>query len=143
MSWTTDLLTAVAVRLADAGVATWKPAGTYTSGETAITLGRLPTAPDRAVALAAYGADGADDPVNTDGTQGLQLRFRGTTDPRTVDDLADAAFDVLHGWQQPAVGVLLCTRRISAPMGIDGSQRWERADSYYLLIHRPSSNRPG
>ncbi|MFF0860899.1 minor capsid protein [Nonomuraea sp. NPDC003560] len=145
MSWTTNILTEVAERLAAANAGVWRPSGPpYTAAETAITLGRLPISPDRAIALAAYGVDQfADDPVNTDGTQGVQLRIRGTTDPRVVDDIADACFDALQGWQNPAAGILLCTRRINAPMGVDGNQRWERADSYHLLVHRPTSNRPG
>ncbi|MEU8035710.1 minor capsid protein [Streptosporangium sp. NPDC049078] len=144
MSWTTDLLTAFAEQLHAEGVGTWKPTGTYTSGETAIVFGRLPTTPDRAIALACYGVDqGADDPVSTDGTQGVQLRLRGTTDPRVVDGIADTAFDVLQGWRLPAAGILLCTRRIQAPMGSDGNGRWERADSYHLLTHRPTQHRPG
>ncbi|MEU4332330.1 minor capsid protein [Nonomuraea dietziae] len=144
MSWTTDILTAIAEHLHAQGVAVWKPAGGYISTDTAITFGRLPSTPDRAIALAAYGVDQfADDPVNTDGTQGVQLRLRGTTDPRVVDDIADRAFDALQGWQNPAAGILLCTRRINAPMGVDGNQRWERADSYHLLVHRPTTLRPG
>jgi hypothetical protein len=144
MSWTSDLLTTLAVRLHAQGVAVWKPAGGYTASDIAITFGRLPSTPDRAIALAAYGVDQfADDPVNTDSTQGVQLRLRGTTDPRVVDDIADRAFDALQGWQNPAAGILLCTRRINAPMGVDGNSRWERADSYHLLMHRPTTLRPG
>ncbi|MEU4234184.1 minor capsid protein [Nonomuraea sp. NPDC026600] len=144
MSWTTDLLTTIAVHLDAQGVGDWKPAGGYISTDTAIVFGRLPTTPDRAIALAAYGVDqGADDPVNTDGTQGVQLRLRGTTDPRVVDDIADRAFDSLQGLQVPAAGILLVTRRINAPMGVDSNQRWERADSYNLLVHRPTTLRPG
>ncbi|MGW6498548.1 minor capsid protein [Nonomuraea angiospora] len=144
MSWTADLLTAIAERLHAQGAGVWKPAGGYVSTDVAIVFGRLPTTPDRAIALAAYGVDQfADDPVNTDGTQGVQARIRGTQDPRVADGIADAVFDALHGWQNPAAGILLATRRINAPMGIDGNQRWERADSYHLLVHRPTSNRPG
>lgn len=143
MSFTVDLLTALAVRLNDAGAGVWKTGG-YLASDVAIVFGRLPTTPDRAIALAAYGVDQfADDPVNTDGTQSVQLRIRGTVDPRIVDGIADACFDTLHGWQQPAAGILLCRRRMSAPMGVDMNQRWERADSYDLLVHRPTSLRPG
>ncbi|MFI7532576.1 minor capsid protein [Streptosporangium sp. NPDC049376] len=145
MSWTTALLTAIAEQLHAAGAGVWRLNGpTYTEGETAIVFGRLPTEPDRAIALACYGVDqDADDPANTDGTQGVQLRIRGTKDPRVVDDIADAAFDALQGWQAPAAGILLMTRRIQAPMGVDGLDRRERADSYRLLVHRPTTHRPG
>jgi hypothetical protein len=145
MSWTTDLLTAIAEHLDAQDVAAWKPAGGYTPSDIAITFGRLPSTPDRAIALTAYGVDQfAADPVNTDSTQGVQLRMRGIPlDPRSVDDIADQAFDALQGWRHPAAGILLCTRRINAPMGVDGNQRFERADSYHLLMHRPSTYRPG
>jgi hypothetical protein len=145
MSWTTDLLTAIAEHLDAQGVAVWKPAGGYTSSDIALTFGRLPSTPDRAIALAAYGVDQfADDPVNTDSTQGVQLRMRGIPhDPRSVDEIADQAFDALQGWRAPAAGIILCTRRLNAPMGVDANQRWERADSYHLLAHRPSTYRPG
>ncbi|GHH67624.1 hypothetical protein GCM10017673_14930 [Streptosporangium violaceochromogenes] len=143
MTWTRGLLTALAEHLHAAGVGVWRPVGPpYTSGETAIMLTRLPISPDRAIALAAYGAD-SDDPTTTDGVQGVQLRVRGTTDPTVVDDIADAAFDALQGWQFPAAGILLATRKLQAPLGTDGSGRWERADSYTLLVHRPTSLRPG
>ncbi|TYB50236.1 hypothetical protein FXF51_56770 [Nonomuraea sp. PA05] len=146
MSWTTDILTAIAVRLHVQGVGRWIPpgTGTYQPADIAILLGRLPSTPDRAIALAAYGVDQfADDPVNTDGTQAVQLRIRGTTDPRVADAIADACFDALQGWQAPQAGILLCTRRINAPMGVDGNNRWERADSYHLNVHRPTTLRPG
>jgi hypothetical protein len=145
VTWTTDILTAIAEHLHASGVGVLKPPGsTYTPTDIAITFGRLPSTPDRAIALAAYGVDQfTDDPVNTDSTQGVQLRLRGTTDPRVVDEIADNAFNALQGWQNAAAGILLCTRRINAPMGIDGNQRWERADSYHLLCHRPSQYRPG
>jgi hypothetical protein len=144
VTWTTDLLTAIAERLHAAGAGVWKPAGGYLSTDIAIVFGRLPSTPDRAIALAAYGADQfADDPVNTDGTQAVQARIRGTTDPRSADAIADAVFDALQGWQNPQAGILLCTRRINAPMGVDGNSRWERADSYHLLVNRPTTLRPG
>ncbi|MET7333273.1 minor capsid protein [Nonomuraea sp. NPDC005650] len=147
MTWTKQLLTAIAVRLHEQGAGVWKPPGTgvYAAGDIAITLGRLPSTPDRAIALAAYGVDQfADDPVNTDSTQGVQARIRGAReDPTSVDDIADAVFNALHGWQNPAAGIILCTRRINAPMGVDTNQRWERADSYHLLCHRPTTLRPG
>ncbi|WP_086568063.1 minor capsid protein [Streptosporangium minutum] len=143
--WTTDLLTALAEQLHNAGAGVWRPAGpSYTASETAIVLGRLPTAPDRAIALQPYGVDqDGDDPVNTDGTLGVQFRMRGTPDIRVLNGIAEDVFDALQGLKLPAVGVLLMTRRIQAPMGSDGNGRWERADSYRLLTHHPTTHRPG
>ncbi|GII84599.1 hypothetical protein Ssi03_25890 [Sphaerisporangium siamense] len=145
MSWTTDLLVAFAAQLDDAGAGTWRaPPATYQPGDVPIMLGALPPAPDKAIALAAYGADqSTDDPVSPDGTLGLQVRMRGTDDPHSADDLADAVFNALHGLELPAAGVLLCTRNIVAPLGQDQSGRWERADSYRLLTHHVTTHRPG
>lgn len=148
MTWTKQLLTAIAVHLDAQSVGRWIEPGSglvYAASDIAIVFSRLPSTPDRAIALAAYGVDQfADDPVNTDSTQGVQARVRGAReDPTSVDDIADAIFDALQGWQAPAAGILLCTRRINAPMGVDTNQRWERADSYHLLMHRPSTYRPG
>lgn len=143
--WTTDLLTHLAEQLHAAGVGVLRPAGsTYTALETAIVLGRLPTEPDRAIAITPYGVDqDGDDPVNTDGTLGVQFRMRGTADIRVLNAIASGVFDLFQGAQFPAVGVLLMTRRLQAPMGSDANNRWERADSYRLLTHQSTSNRPG
>lgn len=144
--WTTDLLYALAEQLHAAGVGVWRPpgSGTYTADEVAIALGRLPTEPARAIAITPYGTDqDGDDPVNTDGTLGIQFRMRGTPDIRVLNGIAQGVFDLFQGAQIPAVGVLLMTRRIQAPMGSDANNRWERADSYRLLTHQPTTHRPG
>lgn len=146
MSWTDDLLAAFSAQLHAAGVATWRPPpGVYQSGETPIVHGALPPSPDEAIALQTYGVDqNADDVNNTDGTLGLQVRMRGTPDDiSTVNALADDVFDAFQGLELPGVGVLLCTRSISAPLGQDGNARFERADSYRLLTHHATTHRPG
>ena len=145
MSWTNDLLTMFAVHLDAAGAGTWRPPPATLQDDIPIVFGALPPGPDRAIALQTYGVDQAsDDPVNTDGTSGLQVRMRGTpNDITTVNDTAEAVFDALQGFEHPAAGVLLCTRHIVAPLGQDASGRFERADSYRLMTHHPTTNRPG
>ena len=140
--WTTNLLTALAEQLHAAGAGVWRPAGPpYTASETAIVLGRLPTTPDRAIAITPYGVDqDGDDPVNTDGTLGVQFRMRGTPDIRVLNGIAEDVFNALQGLKLPAAGVLLMTRRIQAPMGSDGNGRWERSENYYVHAMRPTSN---
>ncbi|MFC7108064.1 hypothetical protein ACFQQB_51285 [Nonomuraea rubra] len=39
------------------------------------------------------------------------------------------------------VHVLLARRTLVAPLGRDSSGRWERADSFDLMVHRPSPHR--
>lgn len=146
MTWTRDLLTGLAERLAAADVAVWKPDGRYVETQTAITLGGLPAKPDDAIAIAVYGVGQAGDDVEQpDSSVQVQFRMRARTDPRVVDDLADGVFDTVHGLASVTLStgvlVLLARRTLIAPLGRDTSGRWERADSYDLMAHRPSPHR--
>ncbi|WP_433426349.1 minor capsid protein (plasmid) [Microtetraspora malaysiensis] len=145
-AWTRDLLTGFAVLLAEHDVGTWIPSGKYGEDQIAITIGGLPAKPDTAITLAVYGVGQAGDDVEqADSSVQLQARMRAKTDPRVVDDLADGVFDVIHGLASvrlsTGVLVLLARRTLVAPLGRDTSGRWERADSYDLMVHRPSPNR--
>ncbi|MGW6499328.1 minor capsid protein [Nonomuraea angiospora] len=147
-TFTRDLLTGLAQMLAAAGVAEWDPDGIYMPAQTALTIGGLPTSPDAAIALAMYGSGtGMDDVVNADTTVQIQFRMRGGPDPRVVDDLADGVYDQVHGLANhelvTGAFVLLAQRRLVTPLGRDDSGRWERADSYEITAHRPSSHRDG
>ncbi len=145
--WTRILLTGLAEYLAAADCGKWNPSGAYGSSDVAITIGGLPSSPDTAITLAVYGPgpDG-DDVTEPDSQVLVQARFRAGPDPRTVDDLADAVFDTLHGLSNQALPggafVLLSRRHLVAPLGIDASGRWERADSFQMRVHRPSTHRP-
>ncbi|MFI6813275.1 minor capsid protein [Nonomuraea sp. NPDC050328] len=146
MTFTRDLLSGLAVLLADVGVGDWNPSGIYSDGQTAITIGGLPASPDMAIALAVYGTGRAgDDLTQSDTNTQIQVRIRGKADPRVVDDLADLVFDALHGLSNhtldTGVHVLLAQRRIVAPIDRDANGRWGRADSYDLLVDRPSPHR--
>lgn len=133
-----EVLTGIAEFLDGEGVGVWRPEGTYTSDEVAVTLKSLPAAPDNAVAVAAYHV--GDDLVLPDVEVLLQLRFRAARGSRTaVDDLADSAFDVLHGRHMFSAGALTVqrARRLSvAPLGADDNGREERADNYALILMR-------
>lgn len=141
---TTDMVGGIAQLLAAAGIAVYRPDGlVYTADETAITKKDLPPAPDRVIAITAYGA-GDDQPVITYGQRFVQLRFRGAAgDPDDVDDLADAAFDALHGRENLTFGSVHVTQILrfsSVPLGMDEqSRRWQRADNYQLDVDWPSS----
>ncbi|MEU1883430.1 minor capsid protein [Streptosporangium sp. NPDC020072] len=148
MTWTRTLLSGLAQHMADRGCGVWNPSGIYTADQVALTIGGLPSSPDTALALAVYGVGPAgEDPTEPDSQVLMQVRIRGGQDSRVVDDLADLAFDALHGLSnQVLVGgavVLLSQRHLIAPLGVDSSGRWERADSYAMRVHRPSPYRPG
>ncbi|MER7363277.1 minor capsid protein [Nonomuraea wenchangensis] len=141
-----DLLTGLSVLLAEAGVGDWDPVGAYTASHRAITLGGLPSKPDEAISLAIYGTGtGGDDPEQSDSTVLVQVRARTASDPRMAGDYADAVFATLHGRSNltlsTGVVVLLIRRTIVAALGRDSSGRWERPDSYELMVVWPTPHR--
>lgn len=144
--WTRLLLAGLGQLLEDEGAGDWNPEGIYTPTQTAITLGGLPSAPDLAISISAYGLGRTGDDIEqTDSSVLVQFRVRGGPDPRVADDLADAVFNAVHGLNEhllsTGVLILLSERKIIAPHTRDGSGRVERADSYDLLCHRPSTHR--
>lgn len=147
-TFTRDLLTGLAQLLAAADVGDWDPDGVYTADQTGLTIGGLPASPDAAIALAMYGSGTSEDDVeNPDTTVQIQFRMRAGPDPRIVDDLADGVYDQVHGLANfelvTGAFVLLAKRRLVTPLGRDDSGRWERADSYEIVAHRPSAHRDG
>jgi hypothetical protein len=141
-----DILDGVARLLDGASVGTYRSDGTtYSTSETAITFKDLPPAPDRVIALTAFGA--SDQPQITLGSRQVQLRARGTSDPRDVDAILDAAFVALHGAENLTFGsvhVVQILRLNTIPLGMDEQdRRWQRADNYMLDVDLPTStNRP-
>lgn len=143
MGFTTDLLSGIASRLDTAGVAVWRPTGTYDPAEVGIVLGVPTQQPDSLIALAVYTSD--DDPSLSDSTLGMQVRLRAPdADTRKADDLADGVFDTLQGLHGATLGPLrlvYARRRSTLPLGIDGKGRHERTENYDLTVHRPSTHR--
>lgn len=144
--WTTSLLEGLAVRLDGAGIADWDPAGAYPQASTGrvITLRSLPPAPDRAAALAMYPLGDGDDAGLADVLVAVQVRTRGTSDPREMDDFADAIFEELHGASMLTLGgvhVSLIRRQSGALLPPDESGRHQRTDNYYLNAARPNAYR--
>lgn len=144
MGWTSDLLTGLAETLAAADIGTWNPDGIYQPDETGIVLDVVPTTPDRAIVLAVY----LDRPVPglTDTTGAVQVRMRTGPDPRDLNDLADAVFDLLNEsgpYEWGSAYVTTIWRTSIARLGQDANQRLERADNYYFHGHRPSPDFEG
>ncbi|NAE18080.1 minor capsid protein [Enterococcus hirae] len=145
----TTLLTCLAQHLEDAGVGVWSPDGTYARTDLGIYLKAIPGTTgvrDEGYCLSYYAvSDEATDPGDraTVAIAGVQVRSRGTKDPRVVDDMDDTVFDVLHGAQDlllgsaPGVPVLLAWRNSHANLGQDESGRWEAVSNYYLHLTRP------
>jgi minor capsid protein len=146
MSITSDLLNGIAAATATAGLAVIRDGTDFLSSETALTFKNLPANPDRVVCLTPFGAN-SDQPEIPLGIQPVQARFRGTADPRDVDELADAFFALWHGAINRTFGsvhVVQILRTSSIPLGMDEqSRRWERSDNYDCYLDYPTTaNRP-
>ncbi|MEU4444897.1 minor capsid protein [Actinosynnema sp. NPDC050801] len=143
MSWTTRLAHGLAELLADAGVAVYRPTGVYRDDEVGIVVGIVPTAPPSVLVLTPYPL--TDDVDQADSVLGLQLRARSAgPDPRPALDLLDAVFDELQGATHLNLGgalVHLAQRTASVPLSRDQSGRYEHADTYQLMTHRPTRHR--
>lgn len=144
MAFTADLLGGLAQLLATRGVGTWKDTGVYlVTDPNPIVMSAVPAAPDAVIVLSAY--DVSSDPTQRHDLIGVQVRTRGTKDPRIVDALDDAVFDALQGLDDvtlsTGVRVLLAARQSSGPLGTDANGRHQRSSNYYLTAHRPSTNR--
>lgn len=141
--WSTNLLEGLAQDMAGHGIGTWRTSGVYTAGETGILIRAVPQTPDRIITLAAYPVDSGYVGL-ADTTIGVQIRLRGTTDPRDCDDLADTIFDQYDsatGLTLGGIHVVQLVRRSYTSLGQDGNQRWERSENYYLDAMRPTANR--
>lgn len=144
MGWTTDLLVGLGEHLDAAGVATWRPTGAYTDGETGIVVRAIPQQPDRLITLAPYPRDDADHRGMADHDLALQVRVRGDTDPRTCDDIADAVFaelDSLSGVVLSGVPLVQMWRQSYTSLGQDDNNRWQRSENYYLQAMRPTARK--
>jgi minor capsid protein len=143
VSWTAELAHGLAEHLAAAGVGVYRPNGAYRDDETGIVIAIVPAAPPRVVVLSCYPL--TDDVDQADSLVGLQVRVRsGTPDPRNALDLIDAVFEELHGATHltlSSVVVHLAERTVSTPLGRDQNGRYEHADTYRFVAHRPSRHR--
>lgn len=142
MGWSDGLLVGVAEYLAAGGVGTWNPSGTYAAGQTGIFLAVVPVAPDRSITLTEYG------PLDQDGigdvTQGLQIRCRGTKDPRVVMGIRDGIRDVLDGLAHIDLGGVTVSQIFhlsGVALGQDSGDRHERSDNYAIQARRTTALR--
>ncbi|WP_433793939.1 minor capsid protein [Actinoplanes sp. CA-252034] len=140
--WTSRLLAGCAEHLQAAAIGVWRTSGGYTAAETAIVVRGIPTSPDRLITLATYPV--ASPPGLAGVTEGLQIRIRGTTDPRVASDIGDAIFDLLdsaEGLRWGGIAVVQVYRQSYASLGTDTAGRWEISHNYYVEAMRPTAHR--
>lgn len=136
-----DVLDGIA-RLLDAqGLATYRPTGP--GGD--LFVEDMPPAPDAAVGLWLYGGE-APDTRNAYDTPRLQVRVRGTADPRVSRARAWAIYSALHGLAGAALPdgtwlILAAARGTPGPMGRDSSGRHEHVVNFDLDISAPTNHR--
>ena len=134
------VLDALAQHMADVGIAVYNASGIYTGTLTlpAIYFGPFSTTgPDRAVTLNHYGTDPDIFTVDTTPEMYVQIRWRGTKDPRVVRDDAWRGFLALHnasGSWPGGIDVRDLTRHIDGPLDADTNGRLIKPDSYTLSL---------
>lgn len=147
-SWDSWLITGLAEHLADHGLGVWRPDGTaYQPDEVAISDRGIIPQPDRLIVLTDYIVPGQPDGL-ADMLIGVQIRLRGTTDPRVVRDLGSEIYDLLDSsgrqvWGQPGreVHVTDVWRQSYTQLGADQRGRWEASHNYYVTAMRPTAYR--
>lgn len=138
MADTNTVVEALARHLDTLGLARFSENGIYPAGPLpAIFTGRQPDKPDQCITVNVY------DQQTTWGAMGsptfwVQLRYRMGPDPRQTEALADNVYAALHEQSNvtwAGLHVLHCTRTVRAPIGADANNRYERADSYRLVLN--------
>ena len=136
--YSSRLMTGLGQLLDAEGLGVFNTAGTYPADAWAVFLGLTPDKPDKAVTLMTYPVEDTD---LTSVITGVQFRLRGQRDPREVENMSDALYDLLHNrqhYQLNGVPVNLSWRQSGAWMGQDANQRIERVENFYLRTERES-----
>lgn len=114
----------------------WQASGKYTTGQRGIYLKKIPVDPDEIISLSPRQL--AADPTLADSVYALQVRFRGTKDPRTVWAMVSAVRDVLLGrWPTVLPGDLPVSRVEFAggtPLPADAADRETWSDNYTFFL---------
>ncbi|MFZ3471464.1 minor capsid protein [Streptomyces sp. 2.9] len=134
-----DPLDSLAQYLAARALLTYDPSGL--SGDCFVEA--MPPAPGLAVALALYDA-GAHASRDDDQDRRLQIRVRGTADPRVSRTRCEALHNALHGLagvELPGgIWLTLATARgTPAPMGTDANGRHEHVVNFDVALAAPTT----
>lgn len=134
----TNLVTDLAQHIANAGYGQWNPTGIYKDYQPpAIYLGIIPDEAGPSIALNVYSDDRSRDTATPDIR--VQIRVRGTRDPRFASIVADDIFGLLHEQTDyrldNATSVLRSHRHLRAPEERDTNLRWHRIDSYTFTVN--------
>jgi hypothetical protein len=137
-----DLLDGLARHLVAVGLVDYDPDGV--TGNTFMEA--MPPTPDEAIVLTLYGGPQPDSRLPYD-PPNLQVRVRGTSDPRISRTLANALYNELQGLgpiQLPDGTELLSCNSIQTvtSMGLDDQRRFEHVVNFNLEVEAPTAHRP-
>lgn len=140
MSFTTELVHGIAAVSADEsdGLLTFRPSGSYLTGEIGLYRVVLPEEPPNVVAITLYPL--TDLASSGDPVYGVQFRYRATSNA-TLDEIEDA---LMSSWSRRGGGSLGTVRLVQsvwssgASLGQDANDRLVRSVNYYFTVHRPS-----
>ncbi|MER5482916.1 minor capsid protein [Streptomyces sp. NPDC002812] len=137
-----DLLDGLAQYLAARGHGTYDPTGASGS----IFIEAMPSTPETCVVLTIYDDGGeADTRLGYDDVP-LQVRVRGTTDPRVSRTLAQDIRAELHGLGEVVLPdgsnlILARANQAAASMGTDGNRRHEHVVNLRLHVRSVTAHR--
>lgn len=133
-----DPVDGIARYLAALDLITYDPTGT--TGDTFV--GTMPAMPEQAVSLTLYGPSTPEARDDAE-TVRLQIRVRGTNDPRVSEQRCLALRDALHGLAgielPDGTWLVLATAPRPSPMGVDGNGRHEHVTNAALDIAAPTT----
>lgn len=136
--YSSRLMTGLGQLLHDEGLGVFSTAGTYPAEGWGVFIGLMPDKPDKMIAMMTYPVEDTD---LTSVVTGVQFRLRGLRDPREVENMSDAVYDLLHNrehYRVNGIPVNLSWRQSGAWMGQDPNQRIERVENFYLRTERES-----
>ena len=142
------LLQGLAQYLANANLGTYDPLGPAGNGPTGtIFVEIMPEQPGVAIALFQHGGPEPDAKLGYD-SPSVQVRVRGSQDPRVSQALCQKVYETLHGLETtlPDGTVLVnCIAMASGPtaMGPDHSNRFEHVINFRTEIRNLAGARPG
>ncbi|MFE5912089.1 minor capsid protein [Streptomyces wedmorensis] len=138
-----DLLDGLARYLAERGLVDYDPDGV--AGDCFIE--QMPSAPDEAVVLTVYEDRSEPDSLLPYDEPRVQVRVRGTTDPRVSRRRCRAIRSALHGLGPVTlpggteVILAVCIQGDAAHMGADENRRHEHVANFRIEIHNPTAHR--
>lgn len=134
-----SLLDGLARHTAAEGIGVWKDTGAYLAAEVGHVIETVPQAPSQVIVWTQYaGAESeANSPVDY---PSVQVRVRGTADPRVSRARAQDIYDLLHGlahvalpdgtWLENLIGA----QSGPIPLGVDGNDRHEHTVNFRAEI---------